>query len=606
MYKNKLLKMRHLIWMNGWYFLGATMALLLAILMDFVTPILLGETVDRFLLGGESTLPAWANAFVDWIGGPEWVRRNLWSVGLCIVLASLLSGAFYFIKSRLSSVACESIGVYLRDQLYTRIQKLPYNYHVKSEAGDLIQRCTSDVETMRAFLGDEILEIISSLFTIFVALVYLLQENVSLTLWCLCLTPALFLFAWLFFNWVSKSFAAADEADGTMNAVLQENLTGVRVVRAFGRQKFEVDKFDRASKDLRNKSFNMSKLLAVYWSGSELIGRVQLLITLILCVIYVVRGELTLGGMIVFTTYINTVLWPIRQMGGILSDAGKSSVAMNRIREILTQPIEPEEKDALTPPLDGDIVFDHVTFGYDGGRVVMNDMSFTIPAGKTTAILGATGCGKSSLVHLLQRLYDVEKGKGTVSIGGVDIRSIDRKYLRTRVGLVLQENFLYSRTLKENISIAVPGATDEMIDRAVTDACAKDFILKSDKGFDTVVGERGVTLSGGQKQRIAIARTLIKDSDILIFDDSLSAVDTETDAAIRKALKKRSKNVTTLIISHRVTTLSQADHILVMEDGRITQQGSHDELVKQPGLYSRIFNIQSSQEASPPAPPQGC
>jgi ATP-binding cassette subfamily B protein len=293
-------------------------------------------------------------------------------------------------------------------------------------------------------------------------------------------------------------------------------------------------------------------------------------------------------------------------MGGILSDAGKSSVAMNRIREILTQPIEPEEKDALTPPLDGDIVFDHVTFGYDGGRVVMNDMNFTIPAGKTTAILGATGCGKSSLVHLLQRLYDVDEGKGTVSIGGVDIRSIDRKYLRTRVGLVLQENFLYSRTLKENISIAVPDATDEMIDRAVTDACAKDFILKSDKGFDTVVGERGVTLSGGQKQRIAIARTLIKDSDILIFDDSLSAVDTETDAAIRKALKQRSKNVTTLIISHRVTTLSQADHILVMEDGRITQQGSHDELVKQPGLYSRIFNIQSSQESSPPAPPQGC
>jgi len=256
--------------------------------------------------------------------------------------------------------------------------------------------------------------------------------------------------------------------------------------------------------------------------------------------------------------------------------------------------VEPAEPDAIQPPLNGDIVFDHVTFGYDSNRNVLQDMSFTIPAGKTVAILGATGSGKSSIVHLMQRLFEPQSGR--ITIGGVDIQKIDRSYLRAHVGLVLQEPFLYSKTLRDNVGIAVSHPSQQAIERAAVDASALSFIEDSENGWNTVVGERGVTLSGGQKQRIAIARTLMKDNDILIFDDSLSAVDTETDAAIRHALKEHSRDTTTIIISHRVVTLSQADLILVVEDGHIIQQGTHQQLIHQPGLYARIFNIQTALE----------
>lgn len=379
-----------------------------------------------------------------------------------------------------------------------------------------------------------------------------------------------------------------------MSAVLQENLTGVRVVRAFGQQEYEVEKFEKVSEDFRKKTFKLCNLLAVYWATSDAMSMLQSMLTLLTCVFFAVRGEITVGTLIIFTSYIWKLLWPIRQLGRILSDAGKSKVALDRIQEVLGAPEEPAEPDAVKPSLKGDIVFDHVTFGYDEGRDILKNISFTIPKGKTVAILGATGSGKSTVVHLIQRLFDVKQGE--IRIGGTPINQIDRYYLRSKVGLVLQEPFLFSKTLKENVAIARRNATEEEIDRAVADAAAKEFILDSDKGYDTLVGERGVTLSGGQKQRIAIARTLMKDNDILIFDDSLSAVDTETDAQIRSALKKRSKDTTTIIISHRIVTLSQADWILVMEDGQITQQGTHEDLIHSGGLYSKIFNIQSALE----------
>ena len=310
---------------------------------------------------------------------------------------------------------------------------------------------------------------------------------------------------------------------------------------------------------------------------------------------YASKGEITVGTLIVFTTYVSMLLFPIRQLGRILSDAGKSMVSMERIQDILNQPVEPDEPDALKPDLHGDIVFDHVSFAYPDDNVpVLKDVSFTIPAGCTAAVLGGTGSGKSTMMYLLQRLY--EPTSGTITIGGVNILDIDRSYLRSHVGLILQEPFLYSKTIRENVGIARREPEMPSIERAARIASASSFIAKADKGYDTLVGERGVTLSGGQKQRIAIARTLLKDNSILIFDDSLSAVDTETDAQIRAALSSEQKDVTTLIISHRVTTLSQADMILVLEDGRITQQGTHAELCRQPGLYQRINSIQTALE----------
>ena len=576
-------------------YIGAMIATAMIVLIGFLTPILLAETIDSVLGTHPSTLPEFVLRPIRALGGRQFLVDHLWILGLVLVALNLINGVFTYMKGRLNAVASENIALTLRERLYAHLQHLPFAYHAKAETGDLIQRCTSDVDTIRRFLSVQVMEVVNAVLMVVIALTILLGRSVKITLISMILVPPLFLFAMWFFKMVHKHFRYSDEAEGRMSAVLQENLSGVRVVRAFGQQQREVEKFDRASADFRHKTKHLYDLLATYWGGGDAMSMAQSMITLLVCVMYASRGEITVGTLIVFTTYVSMLLFPIRQLGRILSDAGKSMVSMERIQDILNQPVEPDEPDALKPDLHGDIVFDHVSFAYPDDNVpVLKDVSFTIPAGCTAAVLGGTGSGKSTMMYLLQRLY--EPTSGTITIGGVNILDIDRSYLRSHVGLILQEPFLYSKTIRENVGIARREPEMPSIERAARIASASSFIAKADKGYDTLVGERGVTLSGGQKQRIAIARTLLKDNSILIFDDSLSAVDTETDAQIRAALSSEQKDVTTLIISHRVTTLSQADMILVLEDGRITQQGTHAELCRQPGLYQRINSIQTALE----------
>ena len=575
-------------------YLGALAATVMIVLIGFITPMVLATTIDSVLNSEPFDLPPFLVGWINAWGGRGFLRENLWVIGVLLILLNVVNGVFTYVKGRLSAVASENIAQSLRERLYAHLQRLPFAYHVKAETGDLIQRCTSDVETIRRFLAVQVMEIVNSLMMIIIALTILLQRRVDITLYSMILVPPLFIFATWFFKMVHKSFKVADEAEGVMSAVLQENLSGVRVVRAFGQQQREVEKFDEKNATLRKRWLKLNYLAAIYWGGGDALSMAQSIITLLVCVVYACRGEISVGDMIIFTSYIGMLLWPIRSLGRTLSDAGKSMVSMGRIQEIFDQEPEPDEHDALTPDLHGDIVFDHVSFAYpDDGVPVLRDVSFTIPAGTTAAVLGGTGSGKSTMMYLLQRLYEPTGGR--ITIGGVDISRIDRRYLRSHVGLILQEPFLYSKTIYENVGII--GDRDEKGIRHAADvARASGFIAKADKGWETLVGERGVTLSGGQKQRIAIARTLLKDNHVLIFDDSLSAVDTETDAQIRAALKGEKSGVTTLIISHRVTTLSQADLILVLEDGRITQQGTHEELCRQEGLYARINAIQNTLE----------
>lgn len=579
---------------NIWPFLGAMVSTVMIVLIGFMTPILLAETIDSVLGTAPSTLPAWLLQPIEALGGREFLRQNLWVLGAVLVGLNLINGVFTFFKGRLSAVASENIALTLRESLYSHLQHLPFSYHVHAATGDLIQRCTSDVETIRRFLSVQVMEVVNTVLLITISLIILIGKNVTITLYSMILVPALFAFATWFFNRVHKGFRVMDEAEGKMSAVLQENLTGVRVVRAFGQQQREVDKFDEANSDFRNKARHLNDLLAIYWGGGDALSMLQAMITLLICVVYASRGEITVGALIIFTTYVSQLLFPIRQLGRTLSDAGKSLISMERIQDILSSPAESEEPNALKPDLHGDIVFDHVSFAYDNDEPILKDVSFTIPAGKTVAVLGGTGSGKSTLMYLLQRLY--EPTSGTISIGGVPLNKIDREYLRSHVGLILQEPFLYSKSIRDNVGIALNHPDMERIVDAAQIACAEGFITKADQSWDTLVGERGVTLSGGQKQRVAIARTLLKDNHVLIFDDSLSAVDTETDAQIRSALHDRAKDTTTLIISHRITTLSQADFILVLEDGRVADQGTHAELCSRPGLYQRINNIQNVLE----------
>lgn len=587
--------MLSLIGQNWTHFLWALIATIMMVIIGFLTPLLLSEIVDSILGSEPFTMPDFLMNPISALGGRDFLRQNLWIPALALILMNIVNGVFTFIKGRSSAIASENIARKLRNDLYRHLQHLPFAYHVKAQAGELIQRCTSDVDTIRRFLAVQVMEVVNTVLMVVIAMSILLPRSVPITLYSLILVPPLFCFATWFFKMVHKSFEVADEADGVLNTVLQENLSGVRVVRAFGQQEREVEKFDRVNNDLRKKNLRLNELLAIYWGGGDAISMTQTLLTLVVCIIYACNGWITVGTLIVFTSTLGMLLFPIRQLGRTLSDAGKAMVSMKRVQAILHEEAEPDEPNAMKPDLHGDIVFDHVSFAYPDDNVpVLRDVSFTIPAGKTAAVLGGTGSGKSTMMYLLQRLYTPTSGK--ITIGGVDIQQIDRKYLRAHVGLILQEPFLYSKSIRENVGITAPEQEAERIEHAADIASASGFIAKADKGWETVVGERGVTLSGGQKQRIAIARTLLKDNNILIFDDSLSAVDTETDAQIRAALRHEQKDVTTLIISHRVTTLSQADLILVLENGQITQQGTHAELCSQPGLYQRINSIQNALE----------
>ncbi len=579
---------------NRMLYVGAIISMILSAVLSLFPPLVISITVDS-IIGDEPlvTSPV-VVSIVEKLGGESVLAQNLWICGLILVTLHMINGYFQYTRGKWSAQASEGTARNIRNSLYDHLQNLPYDEHVKAETGDLIQRCTSDVETVRRFLSMQLVEMGRAIVLLTVSLVVMFSLNVKMTWVSMAVVPFIFLFSAIFFTKVKEAFREADEAEGRMSTVLQENLTGVRVVRAFGRQAYEAEKFDERNTEYTTLWRRLNRLMAIYWSSSDFLAMAQIGAVLVLGVYWATKGELTLGTLMAFMSYEGMLLWPVRQLGRILTDMGKTQVSLGRIREIIEKPLEDMNEDGLTPPLDQDIEFKNVYFEYDEGRPVLNDVSFKVKRGQTVAILGATGSGKSSMVHLLQRLYDYQKG--SITIGGVELKDINKKWLRERVGIVLQEPFLFSKTIRDNIALAKKNATDTEIYKAARIAAVHDVIKEFENGYDTTVGERGVTLSGGQKQRVAIARTLVRNSSILIFDDSLSAVDTETDNAIRKALSERSKDVTTFIISHRITTISQADIILVMENGRIVQSGTHEELLSQEGMYQRIWSIQNALE----------
>lgn len=562
-------------------FLFAIISIIIATAMQLATPILIKYAVDS-VIGDQ---PAGNLQFLmDAFG------KSLISVVWIIVVINFIRGIFLFLKGVLSSYAAENIAQNMRDALYRQIQYMTYEHHTKKETGDMIQRCTSDVETVRRFLGVQIVDLGRIIFMVLLSVGIMLTLNVELTFYATVLIPVLFIFSYVFFTKVQKTFKKSDEAEGKLTTVLQENLSGVRVVRAFGREKYEIDKFETVNQTYKKTTYRLIEILAMFWSSSDLLTLIQSGIVLVIGSQMVINGEITIGTLIAFITYESMLLWPVKQSGRLLSELGKTTVAITRVEEILNETIERDLPDEIEPEIEGEIVFDHVNFSYPDGKMALKDISFKLENGKTLGILGSTGSGKSTLVHLLQRLYDYE---GSIRIDGIELKTIKKQWIRRKIGLILQEPYLYAKTVKENIGIIDREFEEGQIVDAARTASIHDNILEFKDGYDTIIGEKGVSLSGGQKQRVAISRTIIDhDKRILVFDDSLSAVDTETDMKIRRALKKRSKDVTTLIISHRITTIAEADYIIVMDQGEIIQNGTHEALVNEEGLYKRIWDLQ--------------
>jgi ATP-binding cassette subfamily B protein len=575
-------------------YMGAFAAIGIATLLSTLGPLVIRTTIDSVIGGKPMDIPTWFSPVIEAAGGKSALKQNLWYSGAILVLLTVLNGIFLYLKGKWSAVASESIARNIRERVYDHLQSLPYDYQVKARTGDLIQRCTSDVETIRSFLAVQFIEIGRAVLIVASVSAIMFSLDVRLSFVSMAVVPVIFCFAFVFFRKVRSIFLLADEAEGRLSTVLQENLTGVRVVRAFARQAHEIEKFDIKNVEFKDLVYRLMRLLAIYWSSSDLLCLLQIAAILIAGSYWASSGAITLGTLVVFTSYEGMLLWPVRQTGRILTDMGKTFVSAGRIMEILDEPAEAMEEDALKPVIRGGIEFDNVSFDYKDGSPILNNISFTVKRGQTVAIMGPTGSGKTSLVNLLLRLYDYKSG--SIKIDGTELRSIDKRWLRRNIGIVAQEPFLFSKTIKENIGLTKAHIEDDEVYRAAVTASVHDVIMDFEKGYDTAVGERGVTLSGGQKQRVTIARTVINNYPVLIFDDSLSAVDTETDAAIRKALRERRRDITTFIISHRVTTLSEADLILVLDRGELVQSGTHDELIAQDGLYRRIWTIQNELE----------
>jgi len=577
---------------NRLIYMGAIISIGIATLLNVLVPLIIKTTIDSIIGNNPFEGNGVLMNLISKLGGRERLQNNLWIIASSLVILTIVNGVFLYLKGKLASTASESTAKQIRERLYDHLQHLPYEYHIKAETGDLIQRCTSDVETIRRFLGVQFVEIGNALFMLSCILYIMLSLDVRMTLISMIAVPIVFTFALIFFMKIKTAFKLYDESEASMSTVLQENLTGVRVVRAFARQSYEIDKFEEKNAIHRKLTNRMITLLAWYWSFSNFLCMTQIGLVLVVGAYWTSQNVISLGTLFVFITYEGMLLWPIRQMGRIITDLGKALVSVERIQNILDEPREIMIESNEKPNIKGNIKFENVSFEYEIGKPVLKNISFEVKEGHTIAILGPTGSGKSTLAYLLSRLYDYRKG--SIKIDGYELKTIDKSWIRKNVGVVLQEPFLFAKSIKENIRLAKINVSDDEVFQVAQTASIHSTILDFDQGYDTMVGERGVSLSGGQKQRVAIARTLITNSPIVVFDDSLSAVDTETDNEIRKALKERKNKATTFIISHRITTLSEADCIIVLEKGRITEMGNHTELMKKHGLYRRIWEIQNS------------
>ncbi len=549
------------------------------------------------ILGGElSKIPQWVLDVIPKETVESKTGQMLTLAAAAIMVIAGLNAAASYASRVVTAKGSEMFVKSMRDRLYAHIQKLPYSWHIRHQTGDIIQRCTSDVDMVRNFVTGQLVEVFRITFLIVFYMAIMFSMNVKITLIAAGFIPIVLLYSGYFFSKIAYRFREADEAEGALSTMVQENLTGVRVVRAFGREAYERKRFDEKNESFSYYWIHLGKFMSLYWAVGDMITGIQILTVVCLGVTAAVSGDITVGEFMTFVAYNASMAWPIRSLGRIVSEMSKAGVSIDRLAYILEAKEEEDIPDAVCPPMNQDIVFEHVNFSYAEGGPVLKDVSFTIPAGKTFAILGNTGSGKSTLVHLLNRLYELPEGNGSITIGGVDIRTIEAKYLRSKVGLVLQEPFLFSGSIKENVGITQDTTEMEEIREACEIACVDSAIDSFTDGYETIVGERGVTLSGGQKQRVAIARMLMQHAPVMIFDDSLSAVDAQTDALIRHSLKKRMQDATVILISHRVTTLMQADCILVLEDGKVAEMGSHEELLERHGIYRRIYDIQMNMQ----------
>jgi ATP-binding cassette, subfamily B, bacterial len=528
---------------------------------------------------------------------PEALLGGLIIVALAFIGVTLLRGGFSFLSGRLAAQTSEGLALRIKDFMYDHIQRLSFSYHDTMATGELIQRCTSDIDAVRRFFAEQAIEIgrILSLFLInFVAIALL---DFRLAVLSVIVVPVVVLVSVLFFRRVSKAYDVFQDQEAKLSTTLQENVTGVRVVKAFSRQDFEIDRFEKENLRKYALGRNLMMMHAMFWPFLDLITGAQLVLGYLLAAMMVINGDLTIGAYVAYTGMVIYIIFPIRGLGRAIVQMSTGLVSLERVREIVVQ----EQVDLginEVPPrqaIEGNLEIEGLFFRYSSGPVVLDNINLQIRPGMSVALLGATGSGKSTLVSLLMRFYDY--AEGSIKLDGIELNHYPRHFLRQQIGIVEQEPFLFSRTIRENIAFGVNQPVDNAeVERAAKAAAIHNAIMTFPEGYETLVGERGVTLSGGQKQRVALARTILKDPRILILDDATSSVDTETESAIRASLTDLMDSRTTLIIAHRIQSAMNADLIVVLEEGRIVQMGQHEDLLAVDGIYKQTYDLQARIE----------
>ena len=537
-----------------------------------------------------NTLPKWLLSFFSNYEGIKCVVI----VSSTLVLYQLFRGMLMFVNGLCKGKLSENIAFDMRKKLFVHIQDLSYSYHNSLDTGDFIQRCTSDIDTIKSFISANMPEIFYIFTSMIAGGIQMASININIMFVSLACMPLTIFMSFIFFKIIEKKFEDIEEYEADMTSCLEESVNGVRVVKAFAKEKYEIDKFDKKNEKFTSESYHLTKKMAIYWGFSDGIVSLQYAATLGYC-IYLAAHGLSVGDLVVCISYISMLVYPIRNLGRIITNFGKATVAAKRVDEILQQDTEYVHNGKEKPEITGNIEFSHVRFKFeDSDKYLLDDLSFKINKGESVAIIGKTGSGKSTIANLLVRMMEINDGN--IYFDGTDIRDIDKHYLREHIGIILQDPFLYQNTIYQNIAIASNTKDESDVYKAARLAQIHNDILAFDEGYNTLVGEKGVTLSGGQKQRVAISRMLLLNKEVLLFDDSLSAVDTKTDLEIRNALKEHNKELTSIIITHRITTAKECDKIIVIENGKVSAIGTHEELASTPGLYKDLWDIQGALE----------
>lgn len=566
-------KLKSYYWPYKNYFIWSMLFMLVVTGITVVYPMILQMTIDDVVIGGKYTwIPYLALGFV----------------GLMVI-----KGVATYINQYTGDLFGISSVYKMRNALYEKLQYLPFKYYDNAKTGDLMSRLTADVEGFRFFLSFGFAELLRFVLLIAISFSVMCYYSVSLTFVTLVTLPFLALVVYKFDKSVHPAFRAIRKSFGKLNTKVQENISGINTVKSLSREEFEIGKFNDSNRDYKDQFLFTSSIWAKYFPLMEYLGNISVVLLLAYGGYLVISGDLKPGELVAFYSLVWYIMWPIMNLGFVVNLFSQAKASGERLLEVLeaeNEIIEIKEPVAKEK-LKGEVEFQNVTLRYGSeDQEALTDITFKAEPGKVIGLIGSTGSGKTSITQMLTRFYEPAKGK--VLIDGIDVKEYSLHSLRGNIGFVLQESFLFSSSIKSNISYGNPNATMEEIIDAAKRAQAHDFIMELPDGYDTLLGERGMGLSGGQKQRIAIARAICVNPSILILDDATSAVDMETEFRIQMALKEVMRGRTTFIIAHRISSLKHADEILVLDNGQIVERGIHDELIKNNGLYQRIYDIQ--------------